>query len=87
MDINHEVLNQRVNRLVEEGLYRFGNNLELLISFLSKKAKEAAQAARSQLDKKRKLAFALLSRAISERVSGYVTNDVVNSINESINKI
>ncbi len=87
MAINHEVLNNRVNRLVEEGLYRFGDNFEMLIQFLSKKAQEAAQAAKSQFDKKRKLAFALLSRAITERVTGYVSKNVIESINATINRI
>ncbi len=82
MTINHNIIDNRVDRLVEESLYRFGNDYGMVVEFLIKKMKEAKQAAESQLDKGRQIAFTLLFRAIKERVTGIGANDTLKSVEQ-----
>lgn len=76
MTINYEVLDNRVDRLVEEGLYRFGNDFDKVVDFLTEKMHLAKHTAEAQFDKKRKLAFALLFNAIKERIQSMVVESV-----------
>ena len=82
MTINYEVLDNRVDRLVEEGLYRFGNDYDMVVEFLTEKMHAAKHAAEAQYDKKRKLAFVLLFQAIKERISSMVIESVRSMLDE-----
>lgn len=76
MAINYEVLENKVDRLVEEGLYRFNNDYDMVVEFLTEKMKLAKYTAEAQFDKKRKLAFTLLFEALKERISSMVIESV-----------